>query len=73
MDVLSSLHLDVPVGALLAQIFEHVASFEVLVGMHDRLQLCCAHDALVLGLLDFCFVQVLKDTVTLLARTRPRP
>lgn len=50
-------HLDV---GLLAEVFQQVAPFKVLVGMHNGFQLVGRHDAFILGLFDLGLMQVVK-------------
>lgn len=59
----SPFHLDISTGVL-AQVLEQIASFEVLVGVDNCLQLCGAHDVFILGLLDFGLVKVLENPVS---------
>lgn len=56
----SALHLDVPTG-ILTQALEQITSFEVLVGVNNRLQLHGAHDVLVPGLLYLGLVKMLEN------------
>ena len=63
--VSTQLLLHLHVVAVLAQILQQVAAFEVLVGMNNSFKLCCCHDTLVFGALDLSPVHVVEDTVGL--------
>lgn len=52
-----ALHLQI---SLFAKILKQVASFKVLVGVDNRLELVGRHNTLVLGLFDLGLVQVFK-------------
>ena len=60
----SLLHLDV---CLPIQVLEEVAALEVLVWMDNGLELVGGHDALVFGFADLLLVDMLEDSVALLA------
>lgn len=60
----SPFHLDIPPSLLLIHIPEQVAAFEVLVGVHDGLELRGRHDAVVPRPFQFRLVEVFKHAVT---------
>lgn len=62
-------HLDI---AFLAQVLKHIAPLEVLVRVHNSLQLVRRHGAFIFGLLDLRLVKMLENTTYVSYRSLQR-